>query len=129
MHNETANIWTHLLYIVYLIYYMSEIFKQDWSVENKIIMSIGVTGVLFMASASTIYHTFRDQGKRLSLFLLKTDFGGIVIMLYLLTVCGVSLSLRHQFSFKVFMLLLISAVFGANLMLSFTACCPGNHHK
>ena len=65
VHNETTNIWSHMLFTIYLILYgFNIILYMDWTVEHKLIILIGTIGITYMVLMSTIYHIFRDQGKK-----------------------------------------------------------------
>src|SRR4051812_13770251 len=85
LHNDTFNIWTHLLpglYFFYLIFTANvEMEKMDVNLEDRFVF----TGYLLFATVtmvmSAVYHTFRAHSDSAYHFCLACDLRGIVLLL------------------------------------------------
>ena len=105
LHNETLNIWTHLLgslfYFViivificsykfrnYIINFNKEIYDDVnyvFSVENKLSkfpIFVFLVSSLCCLGLSATYHTFPSMNKERDRFLQKFDFAGISILIF-----------------------------------------------
>ncbi|KAJ3442946.1 adiponectin receptor protein [Anaeramoeba flamelloides] len=86
LHNETINIWSHLVcFFLAIAFYIKE-FANNTSVlslsfTDKLIFSIYLFGCLMCFANSTILHLFDCGSLELSKLLLKLDFTGISTMI------------------------------------------------
>jgi len=80
-HNETGNIWTHLLaflsFIGLFIYTFGYILRPDDPFQDKMFFFVFLVGVLFNFATSAGYHTFHCHSLTTCLFVAKLDFAGI----------------------------------------------------
>ncbi|KAJ3424385.1 adiponectin receptor protein [Anaeramoeba flamelloides] len=84
-HNETVNIWTHLLgslIFVFLIFYTfkSEYLKDATFVSKLFVISSPISAIICLLS-STFYHLFEQSSLKFSVGFLKMDLTGILIMI------------------------------------------------
>ena len=91
-HNETANIWTHLIpavmviLLLFQIIFMKELFikpkiRIDENIPRIPIYIINLFGLSSMVS-STIFHTFYPMNYKYTTFLHKGDLLGILLMMF-----------------------------------------------
>eukprot|EP01129_Flabellula_baltica_P016165 TRINITY_DN8488_c0_g1_i1.p1 TRINITY_DN8488_c0_g1~~TRINITY_DN8488_c0_g1_i1.p1 ORF type:complete len:282 (+),score=20.93 TRINITY_DN8488_c0_g1_i1:1225-2070(+) len=92
LHNETINIWTHLLTAIYFMYLLAyDIYElhhtEDYTDVMMISMSALACVICFLCS--TVYHTFRCYSEGACQCLLSVDISGIIAMISSTTVVGV----------------------------------------
>jgi adiponectin receptor len=84
LHNETWNIWTHLLPSIGLFIYFIHILKNEinnFTIIAKIIISINFIGPIIGLSCSALYHTCHCVDMKTHNCLLCVDMGGIVAII------------------------------------------------
>uniref|UniRef100_A0A6B2LCN1 Uncharacterized protein n=1 Tax=Arcella intermedia TaxID=1963864 RepID=A0A6B2LCN1_9EUKA len=85
IHNETGNIWTHLLgALMFGIYFIQNDHNYE-TFTHKTMFTLGVGACIICYFMSSIYHTFNCHSEKVFETLLYCDFMGIV-----LTICGVT---------------------------------------
>lgn len=81
LHNETWNIWSHLLPSIGLLIYFVHIINYkmtDFTTIEKLIISINFMGPIIGLTCSALYHTFHCVDLKRHDCLLCVDMGGIV---------------------------------------------------
>lgn len=102
IHNETMNIWTHLLSALYFIYHLVLIlcgYKMYSSLKFKssyALLAIGNCSSVCCLVFSSIYHSFNVISPDIYKFLLKLDLFGICIMIFTLSIT-ITFSGFHNF--------------------------------
>jgi adiponectin receptor len=124
IHNETLNIWSHLLPLFYTSYYILMLwFDQIPELkDNKYLMTIACLAELICFFLSSMYHLFKDKGAKECHFLLKMDLLGILVMIFglSLTCVYIGFSLHPDVRVKVMLLLIIWGLL--NAVLGITPC-------
>ncbi|UXI19566.1 Putative Asparagine synthetase [Sarcoptes scabiei] len=82
-HNQTLNIWTHLIgFVIILIKSDSFFTNQSDRLFDQLMMSITFTGVTISLYCSFLYHTFNvGSSYEFSCFLTRIDYFGIIFHL------------------------------------------------
>lgn len=78
-HNETLNIYTHLLAAIYFAYNLS-IDVPDCSVECKYFIYTAKIGSMYMASTSVFAHMFYVMSEQMFQIAWRTDFTGVIAL-------------------------------------------------
>jgi predicted membrane channel-forming protein YqfA (hemolysin III family) len=92
IHNETFNIWTHLLsciYFIYQLYLLVTAGKHYGELEmgrSFFIMSVSVLPAIFCMGTSTLYHLYNVLGPKEYELLLRLDLIGIGLMIFSLAI-------------------------------------------
>jgi len=85
IHNETGNIWTHLIaslvYLYFLIYCWSTNFFHGEELSNKIIFTLGILSAVICYTFSSVYHTFKSLSMDSYKLLLSLDYAGIILVI------------------------------------------------
>ncbi|KAJ6231859.1 adiponectin receptor protein [Anaeramoeba flamelloides] len=85
IHNETINIWTHLLATMVFVYCIYYVFTVDYlrraSNVAKLNIVLYLLGGIVCFSSSTLFHTFEQHSKRFAALFLKIDLTGITLMI------------------------------------------------
>jgi adiponectin receptor len=83
LHNQTTNIWTHLLG-AFLFKYISVNEFPDYikSSEDSLILWIVYSGVILSFYGSTIFHIFLCHSEKTASFVAKIDYCGISIHIF-----------------------------------------------
>ena len=96
MHNETGNIWTHLVCFIYGLIMLIKIIRGDLHNSNIInegdnfYIMVGATlAMVICMFFSTFYHGMKDIGQKECDRFLKFDLFGIVIMIFFLAFAAV----------------------------------------
>jgi adiponectin receptor len=87
LHNETGNIFTHLVpaIISILVHWMLHTYLQDnypdaaW--EDRAVLSLYLLGVTTCLGLSTVYHTFMNHSPSVTKRCLKFDYVGILVLI------------------------------------------------
>ena len=124
IHNDTLNIWSHLLTMIFAIYKMATLEN-----EQKIIQFLGLFGVSFCMLFSSMFHIFRDQGPKESLFFLKLDLIGIVIMIFFMGVCSIWIGFSDHPGDRLRIMVAICSIFGINFIFSLTPCYTNHRYE
>jgi len=81
-HNETLNIWTHLIgtvvFLLYLLYAMVFIIRDE-SFTTKLIFGISSITVISIYFSSALYHTFKCHSAEVYELMLSLDMGSIAL--------------------------------------------------
>ena len=85
LHNDTLNIWTHLLGLAWLLYVIPETFARLGSsgsyTRDYVFFALYFFGALTQMGTSVLYHTFRCVSNDFETALLKLDIFGIFAMI------------------------------------------------
>jgi len=81
MHNETMNIWTHLVPSVFFILKILFVFSGQFAFSDKVMFSIYYISALTMFSCSWLFHTVYVHSEGSCCFFAKFDYAGISIMI------------------------------------------------
>ena len=98
IHNETGNIWSHLLGFIFLSYRLWQFSTGKFddvfysSTETTVITSAAMISGMICLYLSTQYHTFCDIGPKEYHFFLQYDFLGIIIMIFGYAFAGIWLA-------------------------------------
>jgi adiponectin receptor len=83
LHNETVNIWSHLLaailFSIYLIQFLSE---SDGLSMDILIVVISFLGIITCFTLSTIYHLFSNHSRTVTNWTQRLDHLGVVIVIW-----------------------------------------------
>ena len=71
---------------------------------------------------STSYHTFRDESEKVRQKWLKLDLIGIVIMIFMMAVCGNWLGFTRFPQERLYIIFVVCTVFTSNFVLSLLPC-------
>lgn len=82
IHNETVNIWSHLIGIPIFSYFLSQI-------DNNLLLSLYVYSCLFVFSASSIFHLMTSHSLYLYELTLQFDMISIFIFIILSYILGI----------------------------------------
>jgi len=85
IHNETANIWTHLIGVFFFCSYLLDNYYKYESTPQKTMFYVSVGACITCYLLSCVYHTFNCHSHKLYQTLLYCDFIGIVA-----TICGIT---------------------------------------
>jgi len=86
LHNETINIWTHLLGTLLFFGLMLAVLVWDWKLkdsnfEDKLVFFVFFFGAQCQMLFSTIFHTFSCQSHRWYKWFARLDYTGICMMI------------------------------------------------
>jgi adiponectin receptor len=85
LHNDTLNIWTHLLGLAWLLYVTPETYSQlrrnGSYAHDYVFFTLYLIGAVTQMATSVLYHTFRCVSSDVETALLKLDILGIFSML------------------------------------------------
>lgn len=122
-HNDTLNIWTHLMGIVYYLFMIPHVFSEldrqranDW---DRFLFKVYITCALIQMGASALYHTVRCVSKWAEDNFLRIDLIGIVIMIigsYMVAMGQGFTCVRSAFSLYI---LILMGILGTGCLLSF----------
>ena len=122
LHNDTLNIWTHLLPSVYYVYKIHEI-GQEVDFYNDVtswgVLVLSLSGLLYTA-LSTLAHTFQAKSEMHHLVLYQLDFIGIGLYIY-----GAGVSAHYYIAPEYYYAYSINELFvpvSAGLSLLFMIC-------
>jgi adiponectin receptor len=88
LHNETGNIYTHLIpaLISILAHWMLCAYLQenypDVAWEDRAVLSLYLSGVTTCLGLSTMYHTFMNHSPTVNKRCLKFDYIGILVLIF-----------------------------------------------
>jgi adiponectin receptor len=83
IHNETVNIWTHLLPCIgFIILFFNLIIQKTQSNVTKIPIYIFLFSAIFQLLLSTTMHMFTNLNKKTSDFLMRLDIAAISILMF-----------------------------------------------
>jgi len=101
VHNETANIWSHLLpgfyFCVELILCATKqsVYREMQHWESRVGSALGSLSIMFCMFASTSYHLYMPMSSDWNNRLLKLELIGIGIMIFGLTLIAIYLSFHN----------------------------------
>jgi len=82
LHNETLNVWTHLLSFIACIGWLLYSLGSMEDTSDKLIVSFAFICCLLCYSASVAYHLFKNLSEATCSFLLHMDYAGIVVAIF-----------------------------------------------
>lgn len=121
-HNESVNIWTHLLPGIYAIHLIVHTLRGNAvaeldGVEITMLWYYVSAGFMFLASA--IYHTFNCVSEDLHTVLLRIDMLGIAVMIAGSYVPAIWMGFHCQPAWRIVWLLFSAAVLLAGIAVAF----------
>ena len=123
VHNETFNVWTHLisgiyyLYQLYLIITASGMYKEIKQRSNLWIQALACLACIFCMLSSSTYHLFNSLNKRLYYILLKVDLIGIGVNITGLALTLIYCGFHNYSNVRTFFVLSIGTLMILNLFL------------
>lgn len=122
-HNDTLNIWTHIMGIAYYLFMIPHVFselgRQGASEWDRLLFKIYIVCALIQMGASALYHTVRCVSKWAEDNFLRVDLIGIVIMIigsYIVAMGQGFTCIKSAFSLYIVILIVI---LGTGCLLSF----------
>ena len=82
VHNETFNIWSHLLGSVLFLLLLIQLFFETYNPYHKLILAVYCLAVITCFMLSTGYHTFMNHSYEVYKRCLILDFQGILINIF-----------------------------------------------
>ncbi|EEB07743.1 hemolysin-III family protein [Schizosaccharomyces japonicus yFS275] len=129
IHNETVNIWTHLLgalYFLYMIHGVRNLLSRDTTTaEDRYVVLVFIVSAFTMLAMSTAYHTLCNHSPRVAKFGNKLDYLGIVVMIVGSFVPSIHYGFACHASFQV---LYTATIFSIGVIAVF-ACCLERFRK
>jgi len=128
IHNETMNIYSHLLPGLYflaqlpLIATRSHVYSVFDSTQSLVLMAIQASVIVFCMLASSIYHLFTPLSEEVYYSLLKLDLIGIGLMIFGLTLCAVFIGFHNFKSERNYVLIGMACLMVGNLIMQMTPC-------
>ena len=129
-HNETTNIWSHLLYFFFVVWYGYREVQSVQEPEHKNVLILGTFGIAYIALASAMYHTFRDHNLLCFKTFVRLDYSGQVIMLYTIAASALWLGMKRYEDIRIRVLILLNIAYTSNFIMAWVTCCSNrcNHH-
>jgi len=94
IHNETGNIWTHIIgVILFLLYFFDNYYKYE-STLHRTMFYMSVGGCIACYLTSCIYHTFNCHSQHVFETLLYCDFVGIALIIFGVTAATIFFVMR-----------------------------------
>ena len=81
MHNETVNIWSHLVPSLFFILKILFVFSGQFVFSDKVMFSVYYVSALTMFTCSWLFHTVFVHSEGSCCFFAKFDYAGISIMI------------------------------------------------
>lgn len=83
LHNQTTNIWSHLLGALLFNFLLMNYFPQYLtSTEDRLVFSMVCSGVILSFYGSTIFHTFLCHSEKTASFVAKIDYYGVSLHIF-----------------------------------------------
>mmetsp|Transcript_31002 Transcript_31002/g.35316 ORF Transcript_31002/g.35316 Transcript_31002/m.35316 type:complete len:322 (-) Transcript_31002:136-1101(-) len=95
-HNETINIWTHLLGFGYFLYEFIRLINEDYALIEKSFLLIYLASAMICMFSSTLFHTYCCCKPRTAKIVFKCDLSGISILQSMSTTCGIYAAYRCE---------------------------------
>jgi len=120
IHNETGNIWTHLIGALLFIWHLLSNVGQYESGTQKTMFYLGMSACIVCYFTSSVYHTFSCHSQHLYETLLYCDFIGIVLTIgcvttatvYFLMQCNPAVRNFYMICCGIFGLVLVFSIVG-----------------
>jgi adiponectin receptor len=82
IHNETGNIWTHLIGGIYFLYVLYHVLTLDVRADLKTLLIINAISYMLTMFFSVVYHTFIAHSYKVAKCCYKCDLCGISLAIY-----------------------------------------------
>lgn len=82
LHNETFNIWSHLVGCIEFALLLINSFFENLNFENQIILAFYCFTVMICLLNSSVYHIFMCHSHKINLSCLTIDYLGIIFMIF-----------------------------------------------
>ena len=128
VHNETANIYTHMLPALYILIQLvllitgSGCYAKFNHQQSFWVQFVCCISILVCMTGSSVYHTFFPLGSYYYFLFLKIDLMGIGVMIFGLTIAASYVGF-HNWQFQRDCVMLVMGFFMfANLMIQMIPC-------
>jgi adiponectin receptor len=83
LHNESVNIWSHLLATILFSIYLVRFFSQwnSLSTDNLMVL-LSFLGIIICFALSTIYHIFSNHSRRVANWTQRLDHLGVIVVIW-----------------------------------------------
>ena len=128
MHNETGNIYTHLIPAFYMIYQLILLNRNEGPYaeyttdQSYWTTTISAVVILICMTLSSIYHTYNPISQGVYLLLYRMDLIGIGIMIFGLTICSCFLGFHNWPTQRDFITSVMLFLLCGNLIIQMTPC-------
>ena len=82
IHNETFNIWSHLLGGIIFLILIGITFLENLNITNKLILTGYCLFIMFALFASASYHTFMHHSHEIQTKCILIDYQGVVFIIF-----------------------------------------------
>ncbi|KAJ6254567.1 adiponectin receptor protein [Anaeramoeba flamelloides] len=107
-HNETINIWSHFLGVLYFLYLLVATpffdYYKKGSLGGKLVLLQYPVCAIFCLGSSTAFHTLKCVSGKMRSNLLKCDLVGIIVMIFGATVGPIYYGWREKPSWRIYLL-------------------------